>query len=136
MLVAAAARHKTWRWARHVHGVQGSAAVARAIAENEQPEAQHLEREMTKVWRASRRRRRSGKVRAERDTATARIRAAVMEELRYRFEAFMVGGRPEEHRVLRDVLTDWDTFSSGREASEGELPLADAFHLALEPKPM
>jgi hypothetical protein len=64
-------------------------------------------------------------------TATERIRANAIDELRDRFEEFVAQGTPEEHRILSDILSIQESSTHGRDAFD-ELPLGAAMEGALD----
>lgn len=65
--------------------------------------------------------------RPEPKTVTERVREAVREELEGRLEDFMRLASPEETRLLRDVLVDWDSNATGAANGWAEVFLATAF---------
>jgi hypothetical protein len=59
-------------------------------------------------------------------TATARIRARLLETLRDNFEAFLHHGTPEERQIMHEVLISHSSVNKGSDNFD-ELPLAKAF---------
>lgn len=118
LLIAAAAHH--WRW--RMGSETGTGNVV-----------QRWERELMMAWREGDldRRLHIAPEPASSDTVTRRIRAGVITELICRFQRFLVNGTPEEHRLLAEILTTHDSCNRGRDSSDGELVLAEAFEMAL-----
>lgn len=127
-LITAAARHANFRnFSRWLEDKPAdleravSAAVQRDVTEwTAQLSVQH-----------ARNRRAEPADEIEPKTASERIRAQVLNTLRWRFKEFLAEGSPEDHRLLAEVLSDHNAIES-RRTQFGELILARAFEEQLD----
>jgi len=90
-LIAAAAYHKTWRFATTLYDPQEQEEIQKLISDLGPGEVAQWQGEMLEVWCADRRPTKRDKPRPQ--TVKDRIRAAVVDQLRSCFSNFLINGR-------------------------------------------
>lgn len=65
--------------------------------------------------------------------ASAMVRERIRERLKGFFDMFLSDATPEEHRLMLEVLDDWESFGGGQKPplSAEEIPIVEAFRRCL-----
>jgi hypothetical protein len=129
-LLMAAGSHSAWRWAMGLFDPKQE-EIEGIVKNRGGRYCEEWKNELTSEWKRNSKAATADKV--EPKTATERIHARIMDELRAHFEAFLTESTPEEQMILTEVLMDQK--SNNRALTRDgfdQLPLGMAMEYALD----